>query len=207
MTSVYLEVGAQRVFACAFDWPGWCRSGRTAEAALEALAVSAPRYALVTAEAGLCMPAVDFDVLERLIGNATTDFGAPGAIPAQDERPLKAAEAKRLAALVSACWTVFDRVVAAAPAELRKGPRGGGRDRDKIITHILDAEMAYTRQMGLREQAPRFDDAAALATHRAAVVEVLQSATAGGRWPLRYAVRRMGWHVMDHAWEIEDRTP
>src|SRR5438067_302187 len=26
-------------------------------------------------------------------------------------------------------------------------------------------------------------------------------------WPVRYAARRMAWHVLDHAWEMEDRVP
>jgi hypothetical protein len=25
-------------------------------------------------------------------------------------------------------------------------------------------------------------------------------------WPLRYAARRIGWHVLDHLWEIEDKS-
>ena len=25
-------------------------------------------------------------------------------------------------------------------------------------------------------------------------------------WPHRYAARRIAWHVLDHAWEMEDRA-
>jgi hypothetical protein len=25
-------------------------------------------------------------------------------------------------------------------------------------------------------------------------------------WPPRYAARRIAWHALDHAWEIEDRS-
>ena len=28
----------------------------------------------------------------------------------------------------------------------------------------------------------------------------------GGKWPPRYAARRIAWHALDHAWEIEDRV-
>jgi len=28
----------------------------------------------------------------------------------------------------------------------------------------------------------------------------------GKRWPPRYAARRIAWHALDHAWEIEDRS-
>ena len=118
----------------------------------------------------------------------------------------------RLASLVEACWTVLDRVVAGAPAELRKGPRGGGRDRDKIVDHVLGAEEAYARKIGLRLRQPALDDAKAVAAHRAALAEAVRTAAHGQRdknepgWPPRYAARRIGWHTMDHAWEIEDRS-
>ena len=55
-TAVYLELGSKRVFACTLDWPGWCRSGKTEELALEALAAYADRYAEVAKEAGIAFP-------------------------------------------------------------------------------------------------------------------------------------------------------
>src|SRR6266496_2365605 len=90
-TAVYLEVGSKRVFACAPDWPGWCRSGRTEELALETLAAYAPRYAVVAEQAGIAFPAGDggsLRVVERLLGSGTTDFGAIGAVAASDAEPL-----------------------------------------------------------------------------------------------------------------------
>jgi hypothetical protein len=213
VTAIYLEFGQKRVFACALDWPGWCRAGRNEQQALEALGAAAPRYAVVARQAGFKLPSeTDFDVVERVPGSATTDFGAPGSVPTLDLEPLKLPQAERLATLVSACWTVFDRVVAGAPAELRKGPRGGGRDRDKIVEHVLGAEVGYARQIGLRLQQPAFDDPAAIAAHRAAIANALRSGAHDQRtkadtgWPTRYAARRIAWHAIDHAWEIEDRT-
>ena len=151
--AVYLEVGPKRVFACALHWPGWCRAGKTEDAALDALVASAPRYALVAQEAGLAFPDMQRDaihVVERLEGSASyTDFGVPGAILASDREPWSEAEAARQIALVRAAWTVFDRVAALTPADLRKGPRGGGRDRDKVIDHVLGAEVAYARKLGV----------------------------------------------------------
>ena len=116
-TSVYLELGRRRVFACALEWPGWCRSGRTEEQALEALAAYQPRYAPVAREAGLEPPSDRFEVVERLRGGASTDFGVPGEVTPGDARPVGAEEARRLAALLEAAWVTFDRVVAgdAAP--------------------------------------------------------------------------------------------
>lgn len=112
---VYLECGRKRVFACALDWPGWARSGRTEELALSALDDYATRYAEVSDAAGLALPVdEDFVVVERLPGTTTTDFGAPDVVPVADGAPVRAGEAERLAALVRAAWVVFDRVAAAA---------------------------------------------------------------------------------------------
>jgi hypothetical protein len=214
-TPVCLEIGTRRVFASALDWPGWVRAGRTDEAALAALAAAAPRYAVVTGEAGIRFPAGAaraLDIVERLGGNASTDFGAPDAVASRERKPTTAKEAARAAALVAAAWRVFDRVVAGAPAQLRKGPRGGGRDRDAIVAHVLEAEAAYGRRIGLRHQAPDPADTAGVEAHRAAILDVLGAPSDGGPlggdkgWPLRYAVRRIAWHVLDHAWEIEDRS-
>jgi hypothetical protein len=207
---VYLESGSKRVFAGALDWPGWLRSGKDEAQALEALAAAAPRYAAVAAEAGVPFPGragSAFEVLERLAGSATTDFGAPGAVPARDRGRLTPKEAQRLAALVAASWIIFDRVVADAPAELRKGPRGGGRDRDPMVDHVLAAEVAYAGKLGIRLRQPARGDAAAVSALRKTILEALAaSGTREGGWPSRYAARRIAWHVLDHAWEIENRS-
>ena len=206
------ELGRRRVFARALDWPGWCRSGRDEVAALDALAVTQPRYQLVAARAGLDFPAELAErlvVTERLPGDATTDFGAPGKIAEADKLPLAPAEALRRAELMAAAWAVFDQVVAAAPETLRKGPRGGGRDRDAIVAHVREAEWSYARKLGLRLPAPV--NAAAAVAQQQAILEALcqpsdGTAGTGKAWPPRYATGRIAWHVLDHAWEIEDRT-
>jgi hypothetical protein len=212
---VYLELGAKRVFAGALDWPGWCRSGKNEEQALTALAATAARYAVVAREAGIPyvkLPGSEaFRVVERLPGSATTDFGAPAAIPASDFAPLGPAEAERLAAVVAAVWTVFDHIVASAPAELRKGPRGGGRDRDAVVEHVLGAESVYARKIGVRLPQPALGDLAAIATLRGAITDALRNSAEAlpareSGWPVRYAARRIAWHILDHAWEIQDRS-
>ena len=103
-TPVYLELGKKRVFACALDWPGWYRSGKTEDEAIARLAEYAPRYAVV-AEAGVRFP--------RTVGSL--------APPVQDAEPASAAEAKRIVALVAASWRVLDEAASRAPAELAKG--------------------------------------------------------------------------------------
>jgi len=150
-------------------------------------------------------------VIERLAGSASTDFGVPAAIAKRDTTSVPAAEGKRLASLVQAAWAVYERILAAAPAELRKGPRGGGRDRDKIADHVLAAEGAYVRKLGLRLEPPARDDRRGLAEFRAAITQTLQRPSTGSPlvekgWPQRYAARRIAWHALDHAWEIQDRS-
>jgi hypothetical protein len=212
---VYLELGAKRVFACAADFPGWCRSGRTEEAALEALAEYRQRYRPVVAAAGLDLPPADdvhdFDIVERVPGTSTTDFGAPDAIPDLDRAPMDAAEARRHRDLVRAAWAAFDRAAEAAPAELRKGPRGGGRNRDKMIAHVVEAERAYARKIGVRHPPLRPADLTSVAALRADILAVLGAPSSGEPsepkgWPNRYAARRIAWHALDHAWEMADRA-
>ena len=206
-TRVFLEVGEKKTFASAADWPGWSRAGKSEQAALDALAAYASRYAPVAKLAGVSFPAnPTFKVVERLAGNATTDFGAPG-IPAKDEsRRLDARETKRMTDLVTACWEYLDKVVAKAPADLRKGPRGGGRDRDPMFMHVLSAEWGYARQIGLRLKEPEGAERAAVRTFRKAILESLANPNRVEKWPVPYVARRMSWHALDHAWEMEDRS-
>lgn len=213
---VYLEAGNTRVFACSLDWPGWCRRAKTDGEALDALATYAPRYGVVAKRTGLPFPAAvpTFEVVERIAwqgGKAFShvDFGALGSAAQRDSEPLTAAQAKRLAALVVAAWAVLDDVVAAAPAELRKGPRGGGRDRDGIFAHVVAAETAYARKLGVRKKEPQ--DREEIEAVRADIVAAISGARAATPpiekgWLPRYAARRIAWHVLDHAWEIEDRS-
>ncbi len=205
---VYLEVGGKRTFASAADWPGWCRAGKNELAAVEALGAYAARYAPVAKLAKVPFPpaATEFSVVERLTGNATTDFGAPG-IPAKDEsRPLTADQARRMCDLVEACWTYLDKVVAKAPATLRKGPRGGGRDRDAIFDHVLGAEMEYAKRVGTRLKQPDGKDGPAVRAFHKAILESFSNPNREEKWPVPFAARRTAWHALDHAWEIEDRS-
>ncbi len=146
--NVYLEVGSKRTFAGAVEWPGWCRVGRSEADALQALFDQAPRYMQVIERAGMSIPELtdvsSFEVIERLAGNATTDFGAPDLPPSADSEPVNEAELLRLQNLLKACWQAFDRAAqVAAGKELSRGPRGGGRDLDGIIDHVLGSAEGY----------------------------------------------------------------
>jgi hypothetical protein len=210
---VYLEAGAKKVFACSIDFPGWCRSDKDEEAALEALADYAPRYAEVAKVAKVAFPAkaVELEVVERVKGKGATDFGIPHEVTRADGEPLTARQAARQVELMRAAWAVLDRVAKASPAELRKGPRGGGRDRDKMLDHVLGAEAAYARKLGIKHPQPELGDTRAIKALRDELAETLRGASDGSPlvpkgWPPRYAMRRIAWHVLDHAWEMQDRA-
>ncbi len=208
-----MEVTAKRAFASALDWPGWCRGGKTPELALEALDAYATRYARVARSAHLELPARrEFDVVERQKGDASTDYGVPGRPAAAESEPLKKAEVERMCALVDACWGYFDGTVEDAPLELRKGPRGGGRDRDKIVDHVIGADFeAYAPRLGMKLTHPAIDDRKAIKANRHQLLDAFRRGADGKLlrergWPVRYAARRIAWHALDHAWEIEDRS-
>jgi hypothetical protein len=216
-TPIYLERGTRRIFACALDWPGWCRSGRTKDLAIAMLAGYAGRYAAVAASAGLkfdpevfaCGGSDAFEVVESMLGGTSTNF-APGEVPAADTKPVDLASAVRQAAVVSAAWRSLDLAVAQAPA-LPPGHRGRGRDPYAILEHILAAEAAYARRIGVRHAPPTVDDHPAIAVMRTEILAVLSAPSDGSLvvptgWPTRYAARRIAWHALDHAWEIQDRV-
>lgn len=216
---VCLEVTPKQAFASALEWPGWCRAGRDEGAALEVLASYAGRYAPVAAHAGVSFPStVAFKVAERVPGGPATAFAAPECrrpfpqVTAAAERAnLTPAAARRLAGLLTAVWAIFDEIAAASPAELRKGPRGGGRDRDQIIGHVLGAETAYARKLGIKLKQPPLGDIAAIGQLRETIAAMLSAPSDGaplvpGGWATRYAARRIAWHLLEHAWEMQDRA-
>jgi hypothetical protein len=195
---VYVEEGKNSVFAISLDWPGWCRRAKSADLAIEALDNYRDRYAQIVT--GSFRPG-PFEIVGTLQGNATTDFGAPDARGPWDEEGLSTAELARQIAVLQDCWNYFDVVVANAPPTLRRGPRGGGRDRDAIVDHVREAERAYCSRVGFRV-APRtpWDE------QRDVVVTTMKAHAPNAKWPVSYALRRVAWHIVDHAWEIEDKS-
>jgi len=212
---VVLEAGKARVFASALDWPGWSRSGKkTNEAAVEALLAYRERFEAVLALAdGVSLPVGDLAVQieAEQPGDGATDFGVPGKVADSEHSPIEGAELDRQIAVLQAVWRYFDRVAATVSPGLRKGPRGGGRDRDTIIEHVLEAERGYVRRnLDLRHPTFEIGDSEAMAAHRAAIITAVRAfgpcgEVPGKAWPVRYTIRRMAWHVLDHAWEMEDK--
>jgi hypothetical protein len=208
---IFIESGRSRVFASALDWPGWARRDKTEDLAIQALADYLPRYLAVVELAGVPPPAGDLAVSERHAGLAkNADFGALGEIAIADRAPLPDEAGARLALLLEASWQAFDQGVRTAPALLRKGPRGGGRDTEQIVGHVQGAEAAYARKMGLARDKAAAEDQDAATALRQRITAALRAPAAlqmpPNGWPARYAVRRMGWHVLDHLWEIEDKS-
>lgn len=218
---VFVEIGKRRVFVGAVDWPGWCRSGRDEKTALQALIDYGPRYAQVlhSREIDFQVPADSSDlvVTERHAGDATTDFGAPAIVLDGDREPIDRTEFERLQTILKSCWQAFDSAVQRATGrELQKGPRGGGRDLEKILDHVLEADRGYLARLAWKYKREGVKTPVEeLGRTRQAILNALQAAEKGDLpekgprggviWPPRYFVRRVAWHVLDHAWEIEDR--
>ena len=219
--NAFVEIGKKRIFVGAVDWPGWCRSGRDEETALQALIDYGPRYGalLHSREIEFQVPIDAFDLIvtERHDGNATTDYGAPAIMLDADKAPIDRMEFERLQTILQACWQAFDSAVQrAAGRELHKGPRGGGRDVEKILDHVLEADRGYLARLAWKHKREGgknpFEE---LSRTRQAILNALEAAVNGDLpersprggiiWPPRYFVRRVAWHVLDHAWEIDDR--
>jgi hypothetical protein len=210
VTPVTIEAVDKKAFATAVDWPGWSRSGKDEESAIAALVDYAPRYAVVAKLAHQRFPArPEPSVVQRVAGDGGTSFGVPGRVTDPDHEPLTAAQLRSRLAVLRACWELFEQVASGAPEALRKGPRGGGRDTSKIIEHVVAAESGYARQIGVKMPAPTgFADWGPL---HEAICEAIADGTdgqplAGRKWTARYATHRIAWHLLDHAWEIQDKS-
>ena len=205
----------KKAVAFAVDWPGWSRGAKTTESALDTLESYRQRYRPIAVAAGMAGEfdgAGPLDVVEDRVGPGSTDFWGISFAPSSlEQEPMDEAEMERKIALLRACWVYFDAVAARVSPEMRKGPRGGGRDRDQIIRHTIRNESEeFAKRVGLRvaEGAALTPDG--LRAHRAAYVDAMRAYNAGeGRrmrsWNLPFLIRHTAFHVMDHAWEMEDK--
>ena len=210
------EIGAKKAFAWAIDWPGWCSEWQDGGAGPRRHSSrTRPATRGRQGGAGSSCPSVDGDVLdvvESVTGGSGTDFGVPSAIT--DARST-ARDAGRGGAPGGARRGRLDglrRVAAGAPASLRKGPRGGGRDRDKMIGHVIEADHAYAREIGVRLPEPPLRRARGRSRRSEPPCSMSCARPSDGgpladrKWTQRYAARRIAWHALDHAWEMEDRS-
>jgi hypothetical protein len=212
---VILEVGkSRRVVAGATDWPGLDRWGTSEEDALAKLRSYVPRYAGVAERAGLGAAfarARDVEVVERVPGSSSTDFWGIAHVPSQVEGAvLPAPELERRLHLLRACWDYFDSVAARVSPTLRPGARGGGRTREEIVRHVYASEPEqFSRKVEVRTPRDVVLTPDGLARHRREVLDAIRAYNAEAKpartWPIQFLVRRIAHHVMDHAWEMEDR--
>jgi hypothetical protein len=207
---------AKRSVAFALDWPGWSRGAKTADDALATLEGYRDRYRPIAERAGL---AEEFDaggrldVVEDSTGTGSTDFWGISFAPSSFEHdPMHAAELERKLRLLRACWDAFDDIAARVSAELQKGPRGGGRDRDTVVRHTIRTESEdFARKVGLRIPERGALVPGALEPYRRDYVEAMRAFQRGEvpnrmrSWSLAFLVRHSGFHTMDHAWEMQDK--
>lgn len=212
---VVLEIGpkGKKVAAVAPDWPGLERGAKTEEAAIDRLDAYRPRYAPVAELAGMAAEFASgtaLAVVERYPGNGSTDFWGISYMCADiDRQALSHEELERELGLLRACWAFFDDVRARVSAELRKGPRGGGRDRDQIVRHTFAGERQWAKKVGVLTPDGAMLTDEGLRAHRDAYCAAIRTFQAEGKlartWPLRYLIRHTAYHTLDHAWEMEDK--
>jgi len=212
---VTLEIGpkGKRVVAVAPDWPGLERGATSGEAAIERLHSYVPRYATVTKLAGMeAMFArnTGIEVVERYPGTGSTDFwGISFAFSGIDQQAMTDEALERELTLMRACWTFFDDVRSQVSAEMQRGPRGGGRDRDHIVRHTFAAERDWEKKLGMHTPQEAMLTDEGLMAHRDAYINAIRALHSQGKmartWPLRYLIRHTAYHTLDHAWEMEDK--
>jgi hypothetical protein len=213
---VMIELGRKKpvAVAVAFDWPGWERSGKSEEDALRVLDTYRARYARVAELAGVTEEFSGNDepaVVERVEGIGMTDFyGLSMKAAGPEQEQMSDAQCERKIALLRACWTYFDDVASRVSAELRKGPRGGGRDRERIIQHVNNVETGdFALKVGVITPTEAWRDPGALHAYREAFCAAIREHNARGtsarNWTVQFVIRHSAYHLMDHAWEMEDR--
>ncbi len=210
-----LEIGpkGKKVVAVAPDWPGLERGATTGEAAVERLLVYVPRYAPVAKLAGMesAFPNNTVaDVVEQYPGTGSTDFwGVSFAFSSIDQHAMSSEALERELALMRACWEFFNDVRSRVSAEMQRGPRGGGRDRERIVRHTFAAELDWAKKLDVRTPLEAMLTGEGLKAHRDAycnAIWALHSQSKMARtWPLRYLIRHTAYHTLDHAWEMEDK--
>ncbi|MEZ4592983.1 MAG: hypothetical protein R3D55_17840 [Chloroflexota bacterium] len=215
---ITLEIGpkGKKVVAVAPDWPGLERGAKTEALAIEKLQAYLPRYAPVARLAGLhttfdTTPVMD--VVEQYPGTGSTDFwGISFAFSSLDQQEMTADEMERELTLMQACWAFFDAVRGRVSAEMQKGPRGGGRDRDQIVRHTFAAEKDWASGVGVLTPDGAMLTDEGLKAHREAYCQAIRDFHAEGqwagkrsKWPLRFLIRHTAFHTLDHAWEMEDK--
>jgi hypothetical protein len=110
-----------------------------------------------------------------------------------------------LVGALRACWGFFDAVASRVSAEMRRGSRGGGRDRDQIIRHTIGTESEdFAKRLGLRVPEGGALTPRGLRDYRETYVATMREYNAGEAnrmrsWNLPFLTRHSAFHTMDHA--------
>ncbi len=199
--------------AYAIDWPGWNRSGKSDEEAYANWSEYRDRYRSIAERAGLLDEfdaQVGSEVVVTYEGTGSTDFWGISFAPSPlDIGPHENEVMERRLKLLWACWEYFDEVAARVSPELRKGPRGGGRDRDEIINHVLGNERDWAGGVGVDYPPGVILDPTNRRQYREDLANAIRQYNAEGKkaktWELSFLLRHAAYHTMDHAWEMEDK--
>ncbi len=195
------------------DWPGLERGGKTEDEAVDKLARYVPRYLPVAKRARLgteLATQTALAIIGRYPGTGSTDFWGISFAPSPLDRvPFDAPTFARQVRLLRAAWAEFDETAARVSAELRPGVRGGGRSRDQIVRHVLANEGGdFSKRVKAKSELDLLTPAR-LAQHRDRYVEAMRTWFAEdkplGNWTIPYLLRHTAYHVLDHAWEMQDR--
>jgi hypothetical protein len=205
----------KRSVAFALDWPGWSRGAKQVELAVDTLESYRERYRPVAALAGMGDEfdgAGPLEIVEDGLGTPSTDFWGISFSPSSTEQdPMGEPELERAIALLRACWAFFDDVAARVSPEMRKGPRGGGRDRDQIIRHTIRTESEdFAKSVGLRVPEEGALGPDSLREYREKYVAAMRAYNVGEvtrmkSRSLAFLIRHSAFHTLDHAWEMEDK--
>jgi hypothetical protein len=206
----------KRSVAFSLDWPGWNRGAKSAELALETLESYRERYRPIAELAGMAREfdaAGPLEVVEDRVGTGSVDFWGISFSPSSTEHErLSDADFDRRITILRAAWAFFDGVAARVSPEMRKGPRGGGRDRNRIIRHTIRTESEdFAKQVGLRIPEEGALSPEGLRRHRETYVAAMRAYNAGETekrmrsWTLPFLIRHSAFHTLDHAWEMEDK--
>ena len=205
----------KRSVAFALDWPGWSRGAKSADLALETLEAYRERYRPIVDIAGMAREfdaAGPLEIVEDRIGTGSTDFWGISFSPSSTEHgPMSDAESSAR----SRCCAPAGRSSTASRRGSRRrcaGPRGGGRDRDRIIRHVIRNESEeFAKQVGLRNPEESALTPEGLKQHRETYVAAMRAYNAGEverrmrNWTLPFLIRHSAYHTLDHAWEMEDK--
>lgn len=217
---VAIETGpkGKKFVAYAIDWPGLERNGKSPDEAFTKMESYRARYQAIAnrAEFGQAFETEPAGkIVQEYEGTGSTDFwGISFAHGPNDHEAMSDDDVERHLALLNACWDEFDEIGMRVSPELKRGPRGGGRNRDEIVGHLVASELQWLRKLDIRPDFREILPPVQRREHHQRVLAELRrrhqeglpvKSKTGPPWTVRFTIRHLAYHVMDHAWEMEDK--